>query len=56
MGETAQQLYNENEIKVLVGANGFCDDIVTKTIKGNLKTNKRIRRKHKNEKHLTYYY
>ncbi|AWZ48986.1 dinitrogenase iron-molybdenum cofactor [Clostridiaceae bacterium 14S0207] len=51
MGETAQQLFNENEIKVVVGAKGFCDDVVQKYIKGELKSTGSICREHQHEGH-----
>ena len=28
MGETAQQLFTENNIDVIVGVEGYCDDVV----------------------------
>lgn len=38
MGASAQQIFNENEIEVVVGAEGASDDLVEKFIKGELKS------------------
>lgn len=38
MGETAQNLFNENGIEVVVGASGLCDDVVNQYINGQLKS------------------
>ncbi|MBU3160725.1 NifB/NifX family molybdenum-iron cluster-binding protein [Clostridium frigoris] len=38
MGETAQNLFNENGIEVVVGAQGLSDDAVQKYISGKLKS------------------
>lgn len=38
MGASAQQLFNENGIEVVVGAEGVSDDLVEKYIKGELKS------------------
>ncbi|QXE18802.1 NifB/NifX family molybdenum-iron cluster-binding protein [Clostridium sp. 001] len=51
MGETAQQLFNENEIEVIVGAQGLCDDMVQKYIKGELKSTGSVCEEHKYEGH-----
>jgi predicted Fe-Mo cluster-binding NifX family protein len=51
MGETAQQLFNENGIEVVVGAEGFCDDAVQKYTKGELKSTDSVCTKHENEGH-----
>lgn len=51
MGETAQQLFNEEGIKVIVGATGDCKDIVQKYINGELKSTGSICREHENEGH-----
>ncbi len=37
MGETAQDLFNENGIEVVVGAQGLSDDVVQKFVNGELK-------------------
>ena len=38
MGETAQNLFNENGIEVVVGAQGLSEDAVQKYISGELKS------------------
>ncbi|MGH4125420.1 MAG: NifB/NifX family molybdenum-iron cluster-binding protein [Clostridium sp.] len=38
MGETAQNLFNENGIEVVVGAQGLSDDAVQKYLSGELKS------------------
>lgn len=38
MGETAQQLFNENGIKVYTGVKGYCEDAVKKYITGDLQS------------------
>ena len=38
MGASAQQLFNENEIEVVVGVEGLSDDLVQKYLKGELKS------------------
>jgi predicted Fe-Mo cluster-binding NifX family protein len=49
MGETAQQLFGENGIEVVVGAQGLCDDAAQKYLKGELKSTGSICREHKHE-------
>lgn len=49
MGETAQQLFNENGIEVVVGAQGFSDDIVQKYINGELKSTGSVCTEHEHE-------
>lgn len=51
MGETAQQLFNQNGIEVVVGASGNCDDIVQRYIKGELKSTGSICKEHEYEGH-----
>ena len=51
MGETAQQLFNENNIEVVVGAEGFCDDVVQKYINGELKSTGSVCTEHEHEGH-----
>lgn len=46
MGETAQQLFNENGIEVVVGAEGFSDDVVQKYINGELKSTGSVCKEH----------
>lgn len=38
MGGSAQQLFNENKIETIVGAEGNCDDIIKDYIAGKLKS------------------
>lgn len=49
MGETAQQLFNESGIEVVVGAKGFCDDVVQKYIQGELKSTGNVCTEHNYE-------
>jgi predicted Fe-Mo cluster-binding NifX family protein len=51
MGETAQQLFNENGIEVVVGAQGFCDDVVEQYIRGELKSTGSVCTEHEHEGH-----
>lgn len=51
MGETAQQLFKENGIKVVVGAEGSCDDIVKKYVNGDLKSTGSVCTEHQHEGH-----
>lgn len=49
MGETAQDLFNENGIEVVVGAEGFSDDVVQKYINGELKSTGSVCTEHEHE-------
>lgn len=51
MGETAQQLFNERKIQVVVGAQGDCDEIIKKYIKDELKSTGSICTEHQHEGH-----
>ena len=51
MGETAQQLFNENGIEVVVGAEGFSDNVVQKYINGELKSTGSVCTEHEHEGH-----
>ncbi|OPJ57676.1 NifB/NifX family molybdenum-iron cluster-binding protein [Clostridium oryzae] len=51
MGETAQQLFSENGIEVVVGAQGVCDEAVQKYINGELKSTGSICKEHEYEGH-----
>lgn len=51
MGETAQQLFNDNGIEVVVGAQGFSDEIVQKYINGELESTGSVCREHEHEGH-----
>lgn len=51
MGESAQQLFNEKGIEVVVGAQGISDDIVQKYINGELKSTGSVCKEHEHEGH-----
>ncbi|NFV12032.1 dinitrogenase iron-molybdenum cofactor [Clostridium sporogenes] len=51
MGETAQDLFKGNNIEVLVGVQGFSDDIAQKYIQGELKSTGSVCREHEHEGH-----
>ncbi|WP_252250966.1 NifB/NifX family molybdenum-iron cluster-binding protein [Clostridium sp. ZBS13] len=51
MGETAQELFKENNIEVIVGIEGICDDIIEKFIKNELKSTGSICTEHAHEGH-----
>jgi len=51
MGETAQQLFSENGIEVVVGAQGLSDDVVQSFLKGELKSTDSVCREHQYEGH-----
>lgn len=51
MGETAQQLFADNNIEVIVGASGLSDDVVKMYIDGNLKSTGSICKEHAHEGH-----
>lgn len=51
MGETAQDLFNENGIEVVVGAQGLSDDLVQAFIKGELKSTGSVCTEHSHESH-----
>lgn len=51
MGETAQQLFKENGISVIVGAQGLCDEVAQMYLKGELKSTGSICREHQHEGH-----
>lgn len=38
MGEAAQQLFDEQNIKVIVGAKGYCDDILQQYLNNELES------------------
>ena len=46
MGEMAQNLFNENGIEVIVGAQGLSDEAVQKYISGELKSTDTVCHKH----------
>jgi len=49
MGGTAQDLFIENQIEVVVGAQGLCDDVIQQFIKGELKSTGSICSEHAHE-------
>ncbi|MCR2043301.1 NifB/NifX family molybdenum-iron cluster-binding protein [Anaerosalibacter massiliensis] len=51
MGARAQELFNENNIEVVVGAEGPCNDVVDKYIKGELKSTGSVCTEHEHEGH-----
>lgn len=51
MGETAQQLFAQNNINVIVGAQGYCDDIIQQYLKNELKSTGSVCREHQHEGH-----
>ncbi|WP_373898637.1 NifB/NifX family molybdenum-iron cluster-binding protein [Haloimpatiens sp. FM7315] len=51
MGETAQNLFNENNIEVVVGAEGLALDAAKQYVEGGLKSTGSICREHANEGH-----
>ena len=51
MGETAQQLFNERNIEVIVGTQGLCDDTINKYVKGDLKSTGSVCTEHEHEGH-----
>ncbi len=51
MGETAQQLFNENSIEVVTGARGLSEEAVKQYIKGELKSTGSICNEHQHEDH-----
>ena len=51
MGETAQDLFNENGIEVVVGAQGNADDVVKLYIAGGLKSTGSVCTEHSHEGH-----
>lgn len=51
MGETAQELFAEQGIEVVVGAQGIADDIVKQYIEGMLKSTGSVCREHEHEGH-----
>jgi len=46
MGEAAQDLFNEREIEVVVGAQGLSEDMVQKFINGELKSTGSVCKEH----------
>ncbi|SHH94579.1 NifB/NifX family molybdenum-iron cluster-binding protein [Clostridium grantii] len=49
MGETAQQLFNDKGIEVVVGAQGSCDEQAQKFIKGELESTGSVCKEHQHE-------
>ncbi|CDG02303.1 Putative Dinitrogenase iron-molybdenum cofactor family protein [Clostridium chauvoei JF4335] len=51
MGATAQQLFEQNNIEVVVGAAGITDEIIKKYISGEVKSTGSICTEHAHEGH-----
>lgn len=51
MGETAQQLFKENHIDVIVGAKGNNDNVIEQYLKGQLKSTNSVCTEHQHEGH-----
>lgn len=51
MGKRAQELFKNNKIEVIVGAEGLCDDIIQSFIDGKLHSTNSICNKHEFEGH-----
>lgn len=51
MGETAQQLFAQNDIIVVVGAEGKCDDAIERYLSGQLVSTGSICSEHQHEGH-----
>lgn len=51
MGETAQQLFHQNDIEVVVGAQGLSDEAVKLYLSGELKSTGSVCTKHEHEGH-----
>lgn len=51
MGATAQQLFNDHNIDVIVGAKGNCDDIIKSYLSGELKSTGSVCREHMHADH-----
>lgn len=49
MGETAQRLFAQNSINVIVGAEGYCDDVIQQYLDGELKSTGSICREHQHK-------
>ncbi len=51
MGATAQQLFDQNNISVIVGAKGYSDEVIQQYLKNELKSTGSICREHEHEDH-----
>lgn len=51
MGESAQELFKERDIDVVVGASGVCEEVIEKYINGQLKSTGSICKEHQHEGH-----
>ena len=49
IGETAQALFKEKGIDVIVGVKGLCDDVIQQYLKGELKSTGSICREHQHK-------
>lgn len=51
MGETAQHLFDEKGIQVVVGAQGLCQEVLQEYIEGDLKSSGSVCNEHQHEGH-----
>lgn len=51
MGVKAQQLFSDNDIQVIVGATGDCDQVIKEYINGNLESTGEVCEEHAHEGH-----
>lgn len=51
MGATAQELFKENNIEVIVGVEGICDDVIENFINSELKSTGSVCTEHSHEGH-----
>lgn len=51
MGATAQQLFSDNGIQVIVGISGECDNVIEDYINGNLESTGEVCEEHAHEGH-----
>ncbi|WP_058484906.1 NifB/NifX family molybdenum-iron cluster-binding protein [Defluviitalea phaphyphila] len=51
MGETAQQLFNQNNIEVIVGVEGVSDEVIDKYLKNELRSTGSVCREHQHAGH-----
>lgn len=51
MGGSAQQLFSDNDIEVIVGAQGDCESLIEQYLKGNLQSTGSVCNEHAHEGH-----
>lgn len=49
MGASAQELFKKNNIEVIVGAQGYCDEVIQAYVKGDLKSSDSVCHEHQFE-------